>query len=74
MHWLQCYYVSNHDIYATACPSEHIFTHPQEECTALHTAADCGHVYVTDILLEAKADPEVLLKVYAHYWHSNLNN
>ena len=37
----------------------HTHTHTQWEGTALHAAADCGHMDVVELLLEAEADPDV---------------
>jgi len=47
-------------VYATACPiNSYVHTHTQWEGTALHAAADCGHVDVVELLLEGEADPDV---------------
>lgn len=49
----------------------HMFTHThiQIGCTALNTAATQGHKDVVQLLLEARADPDLQGKVMTSKWH-----
>ena len=46
-------------------------THMQWKGTALHAAADCGHEDVIELLLQAKADTDLLNEVCTHYYLYN---